>query len=736
MSTLQNVDLNNLQNDPDGKYKDMMKRRDDAKELFVTAVGVWKEIRKLQLDDLRFYRGKQWDSAYKTIGRLKKEPTIEVNMLPNFVMQVQNALWQMDISMSVHELDEYASKEVAKIYDGFMRHIEARSHAKSHYIHVVGENGALVPGFGFLKVEIDYPDPESFDEEITITSAYDPFHIIPDPSAIEPDMRDANYWFEIFDYTYAEYKRMFPRSTMSSVDLSAPGMELADWTQNKQIRVCRYWYYDCVDYIKYLCSDGSVVSELEGYTPETEVTPEDTDDNDRIVGKHGDVKIVSRKRSCVKKTVKWMDFNGIEILSEGTWRGAWLPFSAVIGPQSIVDGKRDMRGIIRFAKDTQKMLNYAASSLARRVGSSNKAPWVADMNSIKPYKAAWQTSNTENWSILPYDAYRKEKDKDGVPLQNPVPQRADQTAQIQDLLSWCQKLEDDLKRVIGIFDAGLGATPNEQSGVAIKTLAQQGQESNMHFSHNMVRGIEHLGEIIIDLIPKVYDQPRAIRIVNPDSTQEIVLINQIFTDKKTGKQKNHQLGVGKYGVVVNTGPAYATKNQQAIEQMLEYMRIDPSVSPVLRDILVGRMSFPGSEIVQERLVKLFNMLYPQIASDSDQQMPIPPQAQAQMQALHTLVQQLTQEMTLLQQEYDKERLLNKTDAIKTQGKIQVENVTYQHEKELELLRAKRDETVARIEQRTELVKDHVEHIEKMFHELLPHLTKQQGDDNATDQKPV
>lgn len=720
---------------------------DTAKSYFHEAENGWRTVRQTALDDLRFYRGVQWDAQLLRVAKVKQEPTLTVNRLPNFVKQVENELRQRELNVSVHALDEAGSDDVANVFSGIIRAIEQDSHAKSHYIHAAGENGALVPGFGYIKIEVEDVTsgrsklrPEDFLQKIKITSVKDPMKILADPTSMEPDFSDSNYWFEFEDYSEKEFKRLFPRAQHSSAEMFPIGAAQSKWIGENGIRVARFWYKEESVVIHYLLKDGSVISSRELQGPEHEDSDSDdylnadgstirtlSEDEEQVIDPvKGEIPVL-RRREVVECKIKWCDFSGAEILNEGEWAGDYFPFAAVTGPITINDGVRDIRGIIRYAKDSQKMLNYMASSTARRIASANKAPWIVEASSIKNYKRFWDTANTENWSYLPYDAL----DANGNLRNIPPPTRADQTGQIQDLLAAAQKFEDDLKATIGIYDAGLGATPNEQSGVAIKTLAQQGQNANYHFSDNLVRSIQHVGRILVNLIPKIYDTPRVVRMVDADGKVSNVAINQIF--EKNGEATAYYLTEGDYGVTIDVGPAYANSKQAAVEQMLEMARVNPNILPFIQDIIAGNMDFNGKKVVQDRLQKLLARTAPEMLEGTPQA-DVPPQALAAMQQQSVVIKQLSDELMALQQEYQKTKSLLDNKIIEHQQDMELEDLRFRNQMLLqknksdgdavmESLKAIREDQNNLREKELTEIKTHLSHTEKMIELTMTALEK-------------
>ena len=653
-----------------------------GKELFIKATDSWQKNRQEALADLKFYSGDQWTAELNRNGTASAEPTLTVNRLPQFVKQIENALQKQQISINVYPTDEQGSEDTAQIFSGIIRDIERKSYAQSQYIHAAGECGAMVPGFGFLKLDTKYTGSRGFNQEIRIVSPIDPFKILPDGDSVEPDGSDAQFWFEFDDYSTDAYTRAFPNSKITTSDLSSPGAAMSKWVGTNGIRVVKYWYKEELEAIEYLMDDGSVTINQGIYNPndteEEERGPDfDGSDDSGITNE----KVILRSRNVIQTKIKWVIFNGVEILDKGEWADDEFPFVSIYGPTLIVDGEKQTRGIIHFAKEPQKMLNYMASTVAKRIGSANKAPWIADIKAIKGYENQWKTANTTSWSVLPYNSI--DPDNPNRPLAPPV--RADQTGQINDALAAAIKYENDMKACLGIYDAGLGATPNDQSGVAIKTLAEQGQNSNAHFSDALQRGIQRLGYLLIKLIPKIYDTPRAIRIIGADNTEELVKINQIFMEN--GIQKEYNLGSGEYGVSISAGPAYATKKSQSLDQITRLLAGDKEVLPLIQDILVGEMDFDKAGVIQARLKKYLMMKQPGIVDEGPMK-DVPPQLQAAMTQSQEMIHKLVDELQSTHAELQQLQMEKATKTLEHQFKMEEIAAKTQSEVVIQETRAK------------------------------------------------
>ena len=170
---------------------------------------------------------------------------------------------------------------------------------------------------------------------------------------------------------------------------------------------------------------------------------------------------------------------------------------------------------------------------------------------------------------------------------------------------------DDIKTVLGMYDASLGARSNETSGKAIIARQMESDNATFHFIDNLSRGIRHAGRILIDLIPEVYSVPQTIRVLSIDEKPEVKAINQPVQEREenplTGQieevTKIYDLTSGRYDLTVAAGPSFASLRQEAASQMIELIRAYPDAAPVIGDLLVKNLDWPGADEIAERLSK-------------------------------------------------------------------------------------------------------------------------------------
>lgn len=609
-----------------------------AHERFKQCVEAEQNIRQLALEDLKFGAGDQWPANIKQAREQKKRPCLTINRLPQFIRQITNDIRQNRPAIKVSPVDDKADVDTAKILQGLIRHIEYASDADVAYDTAV--DGAVRAGFGFFRVITEYSDEQSFDQEIRLKRVPNQFTVYLDPSYQQPDGSDAEFGFIFEDLTHKSYDEQFPQSQGAKNgegEWDAIGADMPEWASKDSVRVAEYFYKTYRNATILLLSDKSTVekSEFEESLKDPAIA---------AYVQQNQIQILDKRQTKICE-VKWAKIAAKEVLEKKDWAGKYIPIIPVLGEELNIDGKRHLEGVIRHAKDPQRMSNYWKSTEAETIALAPKAPYIIAEGQVEGYEKIWENANTENFAYLPY----KPKALNQVPL--PPPQRQTYEPAVQAISQSAMMAAEDMKATTGIFDDALGAGGNEKSGVAIQRRTNQAQKSNFHFVDNLSRSIRHCGRILVDLIPKIYDTERAARILGEDGSEEIVMLNAVF--QKDGQTKKYDLSLGKYDVTVSTGPSYETKRQESVASMLDLAKVLPQLGQVAPDLLVAQMDWGMAKEISERLKKT---LAPNLTDDGKGQAQLPPQAQAQMQQMNQMIEQLTNELKAKNQIIDQKQV--------------------------------------------------------------------------------
>jgi hypothetical protein len=640
---------------PQGDPADHRDTLDEMRSRYTMAIAAYSDSREDELDDLRFMAGSpdnqwQWPAdVLATRGAVQGQtinarPCLTINKLPQHVRQVTNEQRQNRPSGKVIPADDKADVQVAEIYDGMVRHIEYMSDADVAY-DTACEN-QVTYGEGYIRVLTEYCDEDTFDQDLRIGRVRNSFSVYMDPMSQDPTGADAEWCFITQDITKAEYERDYPDAApLSSILASGVGDQyLSQWLTEDTLRIAEYFYYKHED---------ATLNLYPGNQSYFDGSPEDK--QMKAMG----LKPVKSRRVDRKK-VMWMKTNGFESLEEREWAGKYIPVVRVIGNEFEVEGQIYISGLVRNAKDAQRMYNYWTSQEAEMLALAPKAPFIGYGGQFEGYEMQWKTANTTNWPYLEVNP----DVTDGMGAVLPLPQRAAPPLPQTGLIQAKMGASDDIKSTTGQYDSSLGATSNERSGRAILAREKQGDTGTYHYVDNLARAIRHITRQLVDMIPKIYDTERIARIVGLDGEVGMVKINpqqpnpvNEIRDVNTGIliEKIYNPGVGRYDVVVTTGPSYMTKRQEAMDAMSQILQGNPQLWSVAGDLFVKNMDWPGSEELAARLAKTID---PKLLEDGDKD-PALQAAEQQMQAMGAELDQMAQMMQNFQKSVEVQDLERK-----------------------------------------------------------------------------
>lgn len=583
-----------------------------AKERFDLCVEHESHTRPEELDDLKFMVGQQWPTEVKAERDQNNRPCLTINRIPQFVRQVTNDGRQNRPSIKINPVGNGATTDTAKVLQGMVRHIENRSHADIAYDTSLG--GAAKTGLGYFRLRTDFATPLSFQKEILIEQIKNRFSAYLDPWYQKPDGSDSIFGFITEDMSDYEFKAQYPNSKLSKMaDWGSIGDESNLFITKDSCRVAEYYYK--------VWEEVEIVQLTSGKVLEKKLLDKiKLPSHERIV----------KERKTLMPRIKWAKITGHEVLEKANVLGQWVPIIPVIGEEDIVEGKRIVSGVIRNAKDPQRLYNYNKSAQAELIGLAPKSPWIVAEGQIEGFEKQWETANVKNWAYLQY----KMKNLAGVPA--PPPQRNTWEPPVQALTAAAAENIEEMKGTTGLYDESLGNRSNAQSGLAIQKRMTQGQVSNFHFTDNLSKSMRHAGEIMVNWIPQIYNEADTVRILGDDGEVSMVQINQVF--KENGVDKAHFLDLGTYDVTVDTGPSYQTKRQEAVASMIDFTRVAPQFAGGIADLMVGNMDWP---MARECAARIKKMLPPNIADDGKDE--IPPQAKAQMSQMNQMVQTLSKQ---------------------------------------------------------------------------------------------
>jgi hypothetical protein len=541
-------------------------------------------------EDVRFLDGEgQWSEEAKSL-RGTERPMLTINKLPAFVDQAIGESRQNKISINItatsnvgdEDMTTKAGKQMSRAdaFEALIRDIEMQSSAQDAYDTAL--ETVYAGGLGYWVVRTEYVDDDMFEQAIGIERLLDPTLVVPDPSAHKADRSDMNWaflmdWMERKEFDL-RYPGMFPAGDLNN-EFLAPWVNWFRQTDD-HVAVAEYFRRIPVERKLVQFSDGKVVDSGR----QANVMDELLDSGLEIL----------KRRTVRSHKVEWYRVGGTRIL-EGPveFPCQWVPVVMVTGKELAVSGRIKTRGIVRHAKDAQRAYNYWRTATTELAALQPKAPYIAAAEQVEDHLTEWGEANQGNKSVLLYNA---------VPGLN-APQRDRPPELSPAFVQETIAADNDIRATVAQFGASIGDPDTaKQSGVAIAQLRQTTNTNTFTYTDNLARGIRHTARILVDMIPRVYDTKRVVRLLHEDESEDFLELFAPVTDEETGEETLiNDLRGGRFGVNVKVGPSFSSQRQAAVAGVLAYLERDPDAAPLVRDLVAGNLDFPGAKMMAERL---------------------------------------------------------------------------------------------------------------------------------------
>lgn len=602
-----------------------------------------KDNRDGYLEDMKFTLkpGEQWDITTKN-DRGKDRPMYEFNELR---IKCKNAINHIRANRPQAKIraSEEGDKDLAEVRQGLFQNDWNNSDGDS--VTDYAATHQVVGGYGAWRIDTEYDDESVSEQNIKIRTFINPLCLLADRAARDEMKRDARHWFVFSKMPNEAFEEKYPKAERDSFDLEeALEQELDD---EQSTWVAEYWKKVPITLHLCLLSDGKTIDKNDPMNAEI---PEG-------------VTVVKERQVKSHKIVQYIISGSSVLEGPNDWAGKYFPFVPVYGEYMVVDGKIVWYGLPRFSKDAQRAHNWAMTSVIETIASAPLAKDWATPAQAAGHTEKWAEAHKKNF---PFKLYNPDPEAPGPPVHigsADVPVALIQAAQMSAAA---------LNNTTGITLSNEGRVSNETSGRAIRARQDEGMIATYNFNDNMAKAHKRTAEIVIDLQGKIYDTQRNLRVLGHDGAEKYIKINQ--PDPVTGKILN-DMSVGKFDIVVTTGPSYATQRQEAAEFYTQFSQANPAVGMAAADLIVKAQDYPMSDAIAERL-KL--MLPPQIQASINKDKPLPPEAQAAMMQAEQAMQMVQQQGAMVQQasqEVQGEKAA--ADKAKSDVQIQIANLKVQ-----------------------------------------------------------
>lgn len=624
----------------------------EAQDRFEFCQTVYSTAQKNWDEDFKFANADsenayQWDGDLRRTRELDQRPCLTVNKVRQHNLAIINEAKQNKPGIKIMPAGNGATVDSAQAWMSLIRRIEYQSNAQALYSNAM--KFAVDAGLGFIRVVTRYVDDKSFDQDVFFEGIPNPLLVYLDPEAKEPDKSDARYGFIFEDMNHKEAKKKYPQ--YANLFTGAPlAFGNTPWLNQDNVRVCEY--YRLVEKEFTLYATQYNVEDPNTPLPQPQYYPEDqlrgVPDLLKAIKAHPS----TRSRQAIRKHFEWKFIVGNTIAEEKIWPGELIPIVPVLPEELTIDGKLTWVSHTRAMRDPQRIYNYWTSTAVEFGALQTKTPWTAPAQAIEGYEDYWENANVSNYSWLPWNAF----DESGQAL--PAPQRIAPPISSPVALDGVKLAGMELEMASGQYAPAMGQPDNSRTGKAINERQRMGDRAVYHYIDAMGTALRALGRICLDIIPKIYDTQRAMMILAENGVSFEVKIDPVAMQAYQQEQQSNAMAlqrvfnpaIGKYDVVADNGPGYATKREEAFQAFTLILTQAPQLAGVIGDLMLEAGDFPLQDEAAQRLKRM-----------------VPPQAlglgpSPQEQQLQQENVQLKQLLQKLSDEYGRERLRSNSRA--------------------------------------------------------------------------
>jgi hypothetical protein len=510
----------------------------------------------------------QWDQEELRKRKEQNRPAISINKVAMPCNHIENEMRSNPPGPVCHPVGD-GDADTADIIEGLIREVEYRSKAPVAYETCGGQVAA--GGLAALQLVTEYVDPsKNDDQQLCIELIEDQSTVYWDPNSRKFDRSDAIWAARVRSLGREVYETRFGKKALENISSSSKwsGMlgyvssdysQISEWTGGGK---GAFWivefYWVQLDDVKMGMYSNHLAYEI------------GSDDIHEGVTLKPDRTWTYQKRKVMMYVV-----DAIQSLEEPVeWLGTRPPLFPALGQEIWIEGECKRLSLVRDARGSQKGLNYAASEMLFLAGTLTKTPWTGPRG-VFGNGDKWDTANQEPWAFIEWDP-QFYPDANGQMHMGPGPERVERIAEVDSSLKMCAFFSDSIQTSTGMLDPSRQLASSDNPAKKVEQLQAQGQLGSIQYQGNVLRCIEAMYEEMLVIFPQIMDSPRVMTVVKPDSKSEAVQINATFT--KNGKSKIHDIkgSLGKYSVRCMAAPAYATRRDEASEQLTEFFKVAPN----------------------------------------------------------------------------------------------------------------------------------------------------------------
>lgn len=531
----------------------------EALEEFDAIQAAVRDERLQCLEDRRFstIAGAQWEGALGE--QFANKPRFEFNLTHRAVKRVMSEYRNNRITVDFVPPDGSRDDEMADHCDGLYRADEEACSADEAYDNAADE--AFRGGFGAWRIRACYEDEEDEDNDrqrLRHEPIFDADQsVFYDLGARRQDKSDAKRCYVLipvprkaYEAEYGDDPASWPKD-MGKTDF--------DWVTPDHVHVCEHYRVEMV---------SEKVRVYRGLTgEERKVTQAEWDADEGLADelKATGFRLV-REKSIKRQKVRKLILNGSRVIEDcGYIAGKHIPIIPVYGERWVVDGIERCMGVVRMAKDAQRLHNLLMSWLAEMAARFDIEKPILTPEQVAGHADMWARDNIDKF---PYLLINPITDASGQQVASP-PVGYTRAPQIPPAMAALSTLaQQALTDLLGNAEAGDDMLSN-QSGKAVELVQQRLDMQSFIYVSNLAKSHKRAGEVWLAMMKDIaVEESRRMKVLSPDGEAGSVVLNEPAYDPDKGiEYVRNDASTLSYDVSVSVGPS-STSRRSAIVRAL------------------------------------------------------------------------------------------------------------------------------------------------------------------------
>jgi len=546
---------------------------EELKKLHDKAYSNGYDTRLKSADDMLFAWVTQWDDTYLAESDLGYRG--EFNIIRKAMRQITTDLISNPVQVDFDPVDE-TNEDAADIMDGMYRSdmrnntsLEAKKNASQE---------TIVCGVGAWELRNEWKTNRAGDDRQVI-KRYPLYeannNVMWDPNAKLLDKSDANYVSCLVAYSEDGYEKLCEELGADCADSSFAQPEISyvfPWiSETKKVYVTRFFHREKKK-VKYLTFEDM-------FGAHRTIKESDFDDHEDDLVDEG-FNLISEKEINRYVVTRYIA-SGAGILEAKVIPGEHIPVVPQYGERQFIEGEEHYEGIVRLAKDPQRLRNFQMSYLADIVSRSPREKPIFTQEQIQGYEDMYEVNGAEN-----NYPYMKQNAFDANGNQLPVgPVGYLKAPEVPPALT--QSMAESRMAVDDVAGAGLPAdiTDVDLSGKALNSLTKRLDMQSYTYQDNHKFAMRRDGEIYASMARDVHDTQQEVVLVKADGSKSKEMINKPELNMETMENEIvNDVTDMIFDVYADIGPAFESVKAQTKEELKELLNsgnLDPETHTIL-----------------------------------------------------------------------------------------------------------------------------------------------------------